>query len=414
MADYPYRVTLAMPTASPVAGADNVSLAAWLNAAQPQTVQDDLGPPLSATGMGLPTHHWASSASTATGTQELVDHLAGLAGMALPGETGWWGNATLAEKLDFTRDDLHPTLFAATGGGVLLEDAAALTFPEGLLTTMSLQTMPYLLPAHPSTNLAWRVRSDLGALVAGSGLPVAVDGNAVGYWEDLGPARTFVTNGDPDLWPAWYSDRINTHPSVSVTYPGVPCSMVSPAAAPLAHGIGTGPFSFYAVFHLNSVVSEDRQTIWSSSLTGQRHVEIAAEPGFVDPDLNVGYVHFDISYLVGATPHGVGLTFYAQYLLPGTWYYLLVTRRPGDSMLRVWVNGLYLPEALEDEADQFIPYEIPDGAQSLFDTQEVVYRRPLDGEIAEVGLYTECLETSGAKAQLDAYIMDRYGLGVAL
>ena len=139
MADYPYRVTLAMPALAVVPDGDAAAVAHWLNAQLGQnTVPDDLGPPLSPTGDDPPTHHWCSSGWTEADCRSMLGRLADLAGIERPPASVWNG-WTMFHRLAWANGTLAPALAANANGGLLMDDATGEWSTAALLETMALR-----------------------------------------------------------------------------------------------------------------------------------------------------------------------------------------------------------------------------------------------------------------------------------
>lgn len=143
--EFIYRVTLVMPVEELVTDGNNVALASWLNAQLGQnTVPDDLGPPLNASGSPDDpfTHHWCSSVWTEADCTPMMGHLSDLAGISrVPPPT--WNGWTMEQKCGWTNDTLDPGLRTNANGGALMEDAKGESNPFALIEEMGLQTISY-------------------------------------------------------------------------------------------------------------------------------------------------------------------------------------------------------------------------------------------------------------------------------
>jgi hypothetical protein len=380
----PYRATYAMPVVGLREGGSATELAQFANDTLGDAVSINLGGPLSPTGHSPVTHRWCSAGQQAASVAEMVTKLAQLAG--LPFSRPAWDSLSLAQQVTWTNATLHPALYAATWGGVRLEAAEGDPAPHQLLTDMALLECAPAQPSGPVTDLAWRVRADTGVFPdAGSGTPATVDGSPVAVWDDLGPHYAEARQSHPALQPQWRTNRINGQPAVEAS--GTQFLLTS---IPVSLGItmtgAASAFSVYAVVRFTAV--DAGQCIWAGNFDAINFY------GNVPPLLGGPHAQFTVNgYL-----HDFSVP-----LAAGAWYYLLVTRRASDRLLRLWING-----ALDPAAD-INPQAPPDQPLILFATN-TEGADPMKGEIAEFGLYYGCVETSGQKAALDAYILGRYGL----
>jgi hypothetical protein len=243
----------------------------------------------------------------------------------------------------------------------------------------------------PAAGLAWWVRADLGVYQDLPGtLPATVDGQPVAFWEDQAPLGREAVQATALDRPVWKPGAIAGKPSLLSDAGAAPAALPHLASAPLAHGIGAGAFSIYAVARVASLVPPSfYHALWQN--------------GVYAPGL------FLVGQGVGTTVqpvliNGASESPFAAVLSTGSWNTLLVTRRASDNLVRCWVNGAL------DPTSYTLAFTAAGSAQTVLaknDSGNAVV------EVAEVGLYSACVETTGQKSELDAYLLARYGLPAA-